>query len=372
MPRVVPFPCAARLLLAVPLLGSASCGVLPWFGSAADVARWETCDVAEGDAAWDAAQVAVQEGHDGEALPLLLRAIECCPELVRAHLLYQDTARQIGGAALAEMKARYLALPESEDSPVPAYVKARLLGDAWSEQGDSWSQREALLAILRDHDDFYWAWLSLARLLRAQGQHGDAVNAFRRALARNGDLLEAHVELAETLVDLGKNAEAAPHFENYLRGAPADRTVIRAYVSLLVYGLGRADEAMPWIENLLARDPADEGARMDRAAALWRANRPREALAAYLEVLKARPEHARAALNVGFLYYDVLAGNDEVLRAELWPKARAAFLLFLKNVRPEDGHDHLEQLLAVPYRLREIERRLGKYTGPAPTIADLM
>ena len=167
----------------------------------------------------------------------------------------------------------------------------------------------------------------------------------------------------------GKNALDALN-QNYLRGAPSDRSTVREYVHLLLYALNKPDEARPWVDRLLKDDPEDEAARMDLAATLWRSSHFDEALQAYVDVLTRRPDNARAVLNIAYMHYDALAYSDDDKRAH-WPKARQAFRLFLQLVRPEDGYDYFEKVLAVPYRLKEIEAFLGPAPEGTPTIESI-
>lgn len=331
-----------------------------------DPQRYEQCQEPAGKAAMDQARVLLQAGKDAEALPLLRTVIVLCPDQVRAHLLYQDAARRVGGAAEDEMRGYYEALASGR-TPVTAYVKARLRDDS------PFLQKEALDQILAKDPTFYYAHLSLGRLLRAHGKYASACDSLRRALALDRNLLEAQVELAETLVEDRKFEEAAAHFANYLAGAPNDLVAARSYVHLLVYRLARPDEALRWIERLLQRDPDDASALMDKAAAYWRAKGGRglDALDLYLRVLQRQPDNARAVLNVGYLYYDVLAGNDEALRRRYWPKARKAFQLYLRLVRADEALDYLEEHLAVPFRLKAITDAGIPDDGQPPTIAHL-
>lgn len=356
-------PGSARLLL----LALAGCTGTQLDVPRPDPARFETCEDPAGQRAFEAAQVHIQAGSDAEALPLLRQSVEQCPQLVRAHELYQDTARHLGGEAEARMRTYYDAMPASAAWPVAAYAKARLLDSAYA-------RNQALEAILRRDGSFYFAWLSQARLLRGSGRLNDAITAFEKALALNPELLPAHLELAETLAEAGRDAEAAAHYANYLRGAPLDLPAVRAYVSLLVYRLGRADAAMPFLDRLLARDPGDVAARMDRAAAVWSKGDPAGARRLYLEVLEQRPDNARAALNIGYLCYEALPHTDAE-RLEWWPKAAAAFRMYERLARPEEGLDYVEQLLAVPYRLERIEDFLRQHGAPlgdgVPTLDDL-
>jgi tetratricopeptide (TPR) repeat protein len=332
-------------------------------GERQDPRRFESCADPAGQAAWDQALGHLQAGREKEALPLLREVVDLCPELVEAHASYQDAARHVGGDAEAEMRAYYAGIPDDERSPVPAFVKARLLAS-------NFARKVAVDAVLRRHDGFAWAWLAQARLNRSVGRLHDAADGFAQAIARHPELLAAHLELAETLVELGRYGEARLPYENYLRRAPNDRAAIEALVQLLLYELGDPGDAKPWIERLLADDPHDESALMDLAAADWRAGDLDKALAGYLAVLGQRPDNARAALNIGYLHYDAFVRTDDDKRRH-WPKARKAFLLFLRLVRPEDGHDYFERVLAVPFRLKEIEALLGPADAAPPTLDDL-
>lgn len=354
-----------RTAVAAGLLLSASCTspMLRPLDNRQDPDRFESCADSEGRAAYESALVELQAGHDTEALPLLRRVVERCPENVLAHGYYQDAALHVGGDTAAAMRRYYEELADDPASPVPGYAKARLL--------DSNYQRMAAIeAVLARHPDFAWAHLAAARLNRSRGQLAEAVESYRRAIARYPQLLAAHLELAEVLTELGRTAEAQLPYENYLRGAPSDRSTVREYVHLLLYALNKPDEARPWVDRLLKDDPEDEAARMDLAATLWRSSHFDEALQAYVDVLTRRPDNARAVLNIAYMHYDAFAYSEDDKRAH-WPKARQAFRLFLQLVRPEDGYDYFEKVLAVPYRLKEIEAFLGPAPEGAPTIESI-
>ena len=344
-------------------LGACSAPVVRPMIDRQDPARFESCTDAEGRAAYEQALMHLQAGRDQDALPLLRRVVERCPENVPALAYYQDTALHLGGDASKQMRAYYEGLADAADSPVPAFGKARLLET-------SYQRKVAVDALLARFDDFAYGWLARARLDRGRGQLGEAVEGFQKAIERYPQLLAAHLELAEVLNELGRAGEARLPYENYLRGAPNDRATIRDFVQLLLYKLDKPADARPWIERLLADDPQDEVARMDLAAANWCSGDLDAALRGYLDVLKERPDNARAALDIGFLHYDAFV-HDDATRAEHWPKARKAFELFLRLIRPEEGHDYFEKVLAVPYRLKEIERELGPGDGKPPTLEDL-
>ena len=125
---------------------------------------------------------------------------------------------------------------------------------------------------------------------------------------------------------------------------------------------------------MLFRSPSDAIARMDLAAMEWRAGKLDPALAGYVDVLAQEQVNsqvrARAALNLGNLHYEA-GGNSEAQRRAHWPKARKAYAIFLRLVRPEEGQDQFDRMLGVPYRLKEIAALLGPDDGVEPAIQDL-
>ena len=328
---------------------------------AVDPRVYSACQDADGAAAWERARAALARKDDAASLPDLLTCIDRCPDLVRAHLAYQDVAIRLGGETQRAMQARYLGAPEGR-SPVAAYLRARLAET-------SYAQSNALDAILARDPSFAWAHLSRGRVNRRQGRLLQAVDMFAAAIVHDQTLYEAHLERAQVLAELGREAEAAVDYRAYLRGVPDDMVAARAFVSLLLYRLGRIDEALTLLDELEKKQPGSLSLRMDRAAAEWRAKRPRQAVEIYLSVLAEDPRCARAALNIGLLYYEVLP-QDEASRRTYWPKARAAFQLFLEWVVPSDGHEQFERTLAVPYRLQVIADLLGP-AARTPALDDL-
>jgi len=316
----------------------------------------------QGREAWERAQRALQLGDRLAALPDLRTAVVQCPDLVRAHIAYQDTARQLGGAPQQEMLDYYRALPD-RPSPVPAYVKARLADT-------SYAQGTELQKILVANSSFAWAHLSLGRLRRRQGHLLAAAESFQSAISHDRDLFEARLERASVLAELDRSEEAALDYDAYLARVPDDDAVLRAYASLLIYRLGRIDRAMQVLDLLEARHADDVAVRMDRAAAQWRGGDPRTAVQSYLRILDAQPGEARAALNIGLLYYEVLP-KTAADRRVFWPKARAAFQLFLRLTVSPDGDEAFERVIAVPYRLESIAELLGADERTSVTIEDL-
>jgi tetratricopeptide (TPR) repeat protein len=321
---------------------------------AVDPAVYATCQDPAAAAAWQRAQAAQRRGDDAAALPDLVLVVAACPDLVRAHIAWQDVAMRLGGAAHQAMVDYYRTMPDG-GTPVAAYCRARLLDTDYAKDN-------ALAAILARDPSFAWAHLSRARVSRQRGRLLSSLDMYAAALVHDGQLHEARWERAQVLVELGREMEAAREFRAYLAARPEDVAAIREFVTLLLYRLGRIDEATPWLLQLEARLPGDATVRMDRAAVSWREGRHREAAETYLDILRQQPALALAALNLGLLYYEVVPGDDEHERRRFWPRARAAFRWFLARGGPAEGHEQFERTLGVPFRLQ----RIGELLGPEP------
>ena len=347
------------LLLVVWFLG-VSCVLSP-VGANSSSALFSECRDEQGSASWREAQALLSDGNDEAALISLRTTLNRCPDLVRAHIAYQDAARRLGGQQAQAMVDFYADLPSSRSanqrSPVPAYMRARLTETAYA-------QSNALDQILGEFESFGWGFLSRGRINRGQGRLSEALNNLDAAIVNDSSLIEARLERAQVLVELGRDEEAAVEFRIYLQERPGDLAAVREYVTLLLYRLPRVDEALKYLDWLEQQGERSPSLKMDRAAALWRAKQPQAAVELYLEILAGEPTMSRAALNIGLLYYEILPKTDAD-RRRYWPKARAAFELFLKGSEPDDGYEQFERTWAVPYRLRLIAELLGESTGPA-------
>ncbi|MFY9343739.1 MAG: tetratricopeptide repeat protein, partial [Planctomycetota bacterium] len=329
---------------------------------AVDPAAYTNCQDPDAAAAWQRAQAALAKGDDAAALPDLVLVTSGCPDLVRAHLAWQDVARRLGGDAERTMRAFYADLPERR-SPVPAYLRARLAGTPY-EQG------KTLEAILAADPSFAWAHLSLARVMRRQSRLLPAFEHYSKAIVNDPGLHEALGERGQVLAELGRDVEAAADFKAYLVAQPDDLQAAREYVALVLYRVGRFDEAQTWLDRLAAKSPGDANVRLDGAALLWRCGAHRRAADEYLAILRETPTVVLAALNLGLLYYEV-APKNEAEYQRYWPRARAAFRWYLDAGASAEGHEQFEQALGVPFRLQRIAELLGPEPLRAVRLDDL-
>src|SRR5690606_3023188 len=148
------------------------------------------------------------------------------------------------------------------------------------------------------------------RVNRGQGRLSEALVNIDQAIANDAALMEARLERAQVLTELGRDEEAAVEYRTYWNQNSRDTAAAREYITLLLYRLARVDEALALIDLLEQFGEKSPSLRMDRAAALWRGKQPQAAIEIYLEILRADPTRARAALNIGLLYYEIVPQSE--------------------------------------------------------------
>lgn len=344
------------LLLGAVLGLAAGCAVSPRLAENPHPERYEVCDDPDGLRVLDAANALIAALRHSDAVPLLREVLDHCPEHVPTHLLYQDTCQRVGGEALEEMQAYYRDLRGPPPDSVALYMRTRLVEHAAV-------RLTALKQLIEADPGFYYAYFSKARLERFNGLVGAAVQSFLDTLQVNPNMLQAHLELGEMLVELRRLTEARPHYANYVRGNPADRVARRAYMRLLLYGLEDFEEAREHIAVLMEVDPEDPELMMDRAALSWHSGRPAEAETLYKNVLDRDPTAATALLNLGNLYFEGMVRTDEDKR-RYWPLARQAYEEYLTLARADGAMALLDFHLAIPFRLKVINSFLEDGKGP--------
>jgi tetratricopeptide (TPR) repeat protein len=312
---------------------------------------YETC----GDARWEEAQRLEAAGADGEACALLEEIATSCPTAWRVRAAWVRAAKRAGGGA----EQRLLDFHAGDSrGPIDPWVRSRI------EQVDS--RRVDLLERSVDADSsFHPAYLDLAEIWGRSDRTATQLGYLEKAVAARPDFPEANLALGRLLVSIGRGEGAVPCYEAYLRSAPDDAEAGREFVRLLVYGLRELDRAEPWIARRLAADPRDVEARMAAAAVAWRRGDTARASSGYRAVLVEEPRLARAALNLGNLWFQRPDRTDEARDAD-WARARQAYRYFLALDPDGDFFDVHDVMVSVPYRLEVIDAALGPLPEGAP------
>ena len=212
----------------------------------------------------------------------------------------------------------------------------RLLGLVAAAKGAYGPGAEALsvAAALQPADALLLNALSVCffRLDRAE----EALQAADRALALNGNFLDAWNSRGLALTRLGRSAEARAAFEHALTLAPFDAAL---YVNLAgaLQALGLPDEALDGLDRAVALDAALPDAHLNRGNALRDLGRPAEALDAYDRAVALAPRLAAAHSSRGNLLFQLKRFGEAIASYG----AALAIEPGLAAIQVNRGHCHL-------------------------------
>ena len=187
------------------------------------------------------------------------------------------------------------------------------------------------------------AHLLLGDAVEAGGDSGRAVEKYRRALALDPELHQAHYALGRLLVDLKKFAEAEPHLAQAIQLQPTD-TAARLEMARLWELTGREGEALKFYTELVERAPAREPARASANVAVVAVRRRLGAL------LLANKQYAEAAAQFEAAAQTAPSPEDD------WNLARA----YSGAKRAEQAIPLLGKLAAADPRNYDVRLLLGK------------
>ncbi len=327
-------------------------------------ASLETVPLPEDAAALLEVEGALASGRAEEALalaaPLAGRNPECAriPLLVHRSLgllaareaLEEEGGEETRNALSTAWIARYPEGGKGLSGATALYARALFSGAP--------AERIALcrkaLALEPSH---YPALVLLGESLWRLGEVREAGRVLKRAVGLKRDLAEGWLLLARLAHEQGFFKTAGRHFRTYLGLRPFDRLAARDLLRLLVHELHRGAEAESLARDLLSRNEGDVDLRLDLGAALWLQGKHREAADLYFGILKAHPGEARAALNLGNLYYEVLHDEVRALQTYRWLE---------RMPLGKDPHALLGQLLFVPTRIKKLRKALTAREGTVP------
>jgi protein O-GlcNAc transferase len=136
-----------------------------------------------------------------------------------------------------------------------------------------------------------------AEQLHRAGKFGEAIAAYRAALASNPDNAQGHNNLANALYASGQVDTAIGSFRQALKLLPNSSVVLFNLGSVLS-GAGRFDEAIAVLRRALALKPGDPDIQNNLANALTAAGKTSEAIPLLRQAVATRPGDERLVLNL--------------------------------------------------------------------------
>jgi Flp pilus assembly protein TadD len=176
-------------------------------------------------------------GQHEAAVEAYRQALAAQPRLAAAHFGLGITLAAQGHLEQAEAAFRSASTLQPDHLPT-----LNNLADAVLRQGRADEALEGFEAIRRRDPAFPRIDYQLGTALQAMGRHSEAAAAFGRALAKDGNDLDALNNLCIALLRGGDPAAALSASEEYLRQSPANRKPL-AYKAAALVELGRRDEA---------------------------------------------------------------------------------------------------------------------------------
>ncbi len=282
----------------------------------------------------------------------LQAAATLVPNLLSVRLSSLRFDAMLGGAAAgrAAKAARQLL---GEQGPVPDLLETLGLAEIATGQSTARSDLERAAA---ESPQTFEARLALARLLREEGRHADALKLLREAAEAAPRHFAVLAALGSALVDVGDLVEARKIVPPALAEAATDPGLLMVAVELEIAPGGTPERARALLERARAAGVAPSKLLRVSAQAALAAGRPREAFRLASQLASARPDDAGAQA----LAYEAFAATaPEARRIEKLEKrlnkkfARAPELLLVRaRLAAQAGLSQPELALAASRALR--------------------
>lgn len=148
-------------------------------------------------------------------------------------------------------------------------------------------------ALRAEGEDGYLVHLRRGWLLYLNGRYADAVEAYRAAIRKAPDAVEARTGVALPLMALRRWTEAEAACAEALQRAPGNYLAMsrRAYS---LYSAGRYAEAVAQYRDLVQQHPSDVEMRTGLGWALFKLGRRDDARREFAAVLRTAPAHTSA------------------------------------------------------------------------------
>jgi Tfp pilus assembly protein PilF/glycosyltransferase involved in cell wall biosynthesis len=202
--------------------------------------------------------------------------------------------------------------------------------------------------------------------LRARGELQEAATSFRRALAMNPELAEAHHNLGIVLGDLGNREEALTSLERAV-ALKHDYVDALSSLGLTLTALGRFEEALVSLRRLVALTPDSAEAHANVGLALMHQGKHAEAADSLNRALALKPDSGEMLCNLGLVLRSQGKSNEAVevllraveLRPDLPEVHHNLGVALCEAGEQTTGEDHLRRALALRPDYTEAHNNLG-------------
>ena len=198
------------------------------------------------------------------------------------------------------------------------------------------------------------AWVALGQALKAASRHGEAEEAYAKAILLDPGSALARMGLGELKIATGRPEQAVREFEQALVRQP---TLVPAYLGLgnALAVMGRNEQALARYQQALSLHPRLPEAEFAAAFVLARMGELKKAETRYRRALVERPDFAAAWMNLGSLLREQgreFHAEAALQRAvELRPDLVAGWvnlaLLERERRRPAKAEAHLRKAFAL-------------------------
>jgi tetratricopeptide (TPR) repeat protein len=244
----------------------------------------------------------------------------------------------------------------------PKFLEAqRFLGLVLEELGDGRAARAEYAAVAEKRPSAFWALSAMARLSRAEGNPGRALEAATKALkARPGDV-DCRSLRGELLWERGALDEAYRELKRVTQDAPRHAGAHRLLAGVCAARSLHEEQARE-LEILVTLAPDDLQARLDLGAAYQRLERWDQAIPIYDEICRRNPRHFMAHKFLGDLYRrkrDWTRASvvyEQAMRID--PKDPRPYFLLSLTLAEAGNYDRAEKVLGEA-------QRFSSYIGEA-------
>jgi tetratricopeptide (TPR) repeat protein len=242
-------------------------------------------------------------------------------------------------------------IPPAEKPPIEAVLAEGIRAHRAGRLGEAERRYREVLADAPQHPD---ALNLLGVIASHAGQHGDAARLISEAIRLGGEQGLYLSNLGNALRGLNRLDEAVTAYRQALAKAPQ---LVDAYYNLgtVLSMQGQFDRAIDCFDKALALRPDLAPAWSERGVALWRTGRGDAAAASYERAIAVNPAHAEAHFNLGVIRHaerrheEALASYAAALRYGLdRPEVHVARGITLRALgRPDDSAAAYDRALAL-------------------------